>query len=365
MFIRDFFLAFVEVERYHKVRNRYSRKQKNMAVVAKDIAQKLGVSVATVSRALKGRNDIGKDTRRKVKVLADKLGYKPNVFAKALVTGKTGVLGVAVRDISYLSDPYFGAVLGGIACVCDENGMSLSVVRSISANSHDPECIISAREGRYDGLIILDQCVNPKDVEVIADMGMPIVVLNNRIKKLPTVRIDYRSITRQATSYLIGKGHKKIAVLMKPETTNEFREKLAGHIEALEEANLPVDPDLIKKKSSEEKECDFLKKSIHQLERLDEPPTVLFCFRNSKAANIYQTMQHMNSALVGKVHIVYFDDDMVGEKNSIDSMVEIPCQELGISAANLLLGMLNGKNATREIVLEGEFVPGQGIQMKL
>jgi len=254
-----------------------------MAVVAKDIARELGVSVATVSRALKNRNDIGKDTRRRVKELADKLGYKPNAFAKALVTGKTGVLGVAIRDIKYLSVPYFGAVLSGIASICDDNGVSLSIVRSVSANSHDPECVASAREGRYDGLIVLDQLINQKDIKAIADMDVPVVVLNNPIKKLPVVRIDYRSIARQATSHLISNGHNKIAVLMNPEAMSEFREKLAGHLEALEEADIAVDPDLIKKKPVGEKEHDFLTRSIRQLEQLDELPTVLFCFRNSKA----------------------------------------------------------------------------------
>jgi len=75
-------------------------------------------------------------------------------------------------------------------------------------------------------------------------------------------------------------------------------------------------------------------------------------------------MQHLNSPLVGKVHIVYFDDDLLGESNSIDSLIKVPCQELGISAVNLLLNLLNGRNATREVVLEGEFIPGQGIELR-
>jgi len=186
-----------------------------MAVLQEHVAKKAGVSRATVSRVFSGRGAINKNTKKKVLDIAKELGFTPNSFASALRSGKSNNIGVVIKEFEYITGAYFGAIVSGIAQLNDESNKGLMFATSFGNGKKEPEYIRIAKERRVDGLIVIDQSIREKELLKLSKTGVPIVLVDRKDSKgiLPAVCVDYRSAVRQAVSYLIELGHKRVAVL--------------------------------------------------------------------------------------------------------------------------------------------------------
>ena len=177
-----------------------------MTVTARDVARVAGVSVSTVSRALAKPDDVAPATREKVLTAARGMGYLPNLAARGLVTGRTGIIGLVVPD---LENPFFASVTKGVQSRARTLGYAVIIADSDEDPSQEAELVRNLSK-QVDGLVL---CSPRADENVIVELslGIPMVLVNRQCGDLPTVAIDNLVGIRQAMMHLRALGHRRIA----------------------------------------------------------------------------------------------------------------------------------------------------------
>ncbi len=184
-------------------------------VSLKDIAQKCGVSVATVSKALNGHSDIGEDTRKRVAEVAREMGYVPNAVAKALKTDRTYNIGVLFVDEagSGLTHDYFSHVLDGFKRQVEEAGYDLTFISNNKNNLGRTSYMEHVRFRRFDGVCIA--CVdfsNPEVLELVQG-DIPVITIDHIFDNTAAVISDNVGGMKDLVRYIFGRGHRKVAYI--------------------------------------------------------------------------------------------------------------------------------------------------------
>ena len=220
--------------------------KKQHRISLKDLAKELGVSIATVSRALRNSPEIGAEMQQRVKDLAKKLNYRPNPFAQSLRKEAPKVIGVVVPN---LVTHYYAAVLDGIEDEAHRAGYSV-----ISANSHesyeDEAHAIDNFIGLHvEGIIacLAQSTTDYHHFEEIADMGIPLVFFGRTCltDKFSSVCANGDEAAQMATQHLIDTGSRRIAFLGGPNHLDMVRRRKHGYLEALRENHLPIDREMV------------------------------------------------------------------------------------------------------------------------
>ena len=208
----------------------------------KDLAKELGVSIATVSRALRNSPEIGAEMQEKVKALAKKLNYRPNPFAQSLRKEAPRVIGVVVPN---LVTHYYAAVLDGIEDEARESGYSV-----ICANTHeDSEREVQAIDNfinlHVEGIIacLAQSTTDYKHFEEISQMSIPLVFFGRTClsDKFSCVMANGDVAAQEATQHLIDTGSRRIAFIGGPNHLDMVRRRKHGYLEALRENRIPIE----------------------------------------------------------------------------------------------------------------------------
>lgn len=252
----------------------------HVAVTIKDIARQAGVSTATVSKVLNRKDSvIGDETRQKVLSLARELNYTPNSLARSLVTRKSHVIGIIVPDIL---NPYFTELVRACDDAARLRGYTTLVCNSEGIAEIETAHLTSFGGHRVDGVLLAASDVIP-DTELLDALRIPFVCMDREIgpvaRLVATVDTDYRSGALQATRHLIEKGHTRIAFLSGAPHRSNTQIRLAGYKDALAEAGIPFDAELIRCK-------EFQHRFGHQatLDLLDRTDFSAICCMNDMLA---------------------------------------------------------------------------------
>ena len=194
-----------------------------MSVTARDVARVAGVSVSTVSRALAKPDDVAPHTLAKVLDTARGMGYRPNLAARGLVTGRTDTIGLIVPD---LENPFFASVTKGVQDRARTYGYAVIIADSDEDPSQEEELARSLSK-QVDGLVM---CSPRAPESVIAELALecPLVLVNRRCGDIPTVTINNLEGIRQAMVHLRALGHRTIAWVGGPSTSWSNTERLAA-----------------------------------------------------------------------------------------------------------------------------------------
>ena len=218
------------------------QKPQKHRISLKDMAARLGVSIATVSRALHESPEIGKEMQEKVKALAKELNYKPNPFAQSLRKEAPKVIGVVVPN---LVTHYYAAVLDGIETEARAAGYSV-----ISANSHERQddeskAIDNFNSMHVEGILacLSQETTDYSHFEEIAQMGIPLVFFGRTCmsEKFSCVTANGNEAAQQATQHLIDTGSRRIAFIGGPNHLDMVKRRKHGYLEALRENRIPID----------------------------------------------------------------------------------------------------------------------------
>jgi LacI family transcriptional regulator len=210
------------------------------------IGERLGLSTATVSLALRDHPDVAAETRARVRQLAEDLGYIYNRSAASLRTSRSDIVGVLVHDIL---NPYFAELVASLDVHLSQRGLTV-----ILGNHHDNfhrqrHFIETMLQYRADGLIICPSVGTvPDDIRRMTKAGMPTVLVAREVSGLetsPVVRGDDRTGIRLATEHLLDLGHRRIAFVGGRPQSSAGRERRRGYEDAIEAAGLSVEADLI------------------------------------------------------------------------------------------------------------------------
>jgi len=192
-----------------------------MAVTIKDVARAAGVSASTVTRALSNPEMVNPATRDRVRQTAAALGYQPNRAARGLITGRTGNLGLLVPD---LANPFFPSIVKGVQARAHEADYAVFLVDT-DEDATAEAGLVSKLSKQVDGLILCSPRMSEEELRTILG-ETPVVLLNRRVGRVPSVTPAFTDAMRQAVSHLTALGHRRIAYVAGPRTSWANRERV-------------------------------------------------------------------------------------------------------------------------------------------
>ena len=323
-----------------------------------DIAQELGVSNSTVSRALHNHPDINPDTRKAILDKALELDYQPNQLAHSLVKSRTNTIGIVVPE--FLTQ-FFPNVIVGAQQVLRQADYNLMIMQSGESYETEVANTKALLANRVDGLLasMSHETNNYDHFRTFEKRDIPVVYFNRVIEGLGTHKVvanDYQGAFL-AVEHLILNGYRRIAHLGGPLNLLISQERLRGYREALQKYGHPLLPELII-------HGDFTaqKAVIYGQHLLDmaQPPDAIFAVNDPTAIEILTLARLKGIRVPEELGVVGFSDDPIAVHigNGLTT-VKQPTTQIGEAAANLMLGMLRGEDEflpPKTVVLEAELV---------
>lgn len=213
----------------------------------KDLADRLGLSPTTVSRALNGYPEVSEATRERVVEAARRFDYRPNASARRLATGRAGAVGAVLKtDRSQMFDPHYVEFLAGLAARLADNEIDIVLGTS---QRHD-EMIAYRRMAagtRVDALVLSSPLISDNRVGLLNALGMPFILHGRTFDQEPHgwLDIDNEGAFRHATNHLLDLGHTRIAIINGAKAFTYAADRERGFRRALAERQIPVDENLI------------------------------------------------------------------------------------------------------------------------
>ncbi|CAK8053576.1 substrate-binding domain-containing protein [Eupransor demetentiae] len=210
-----------------------------------DVANKVGVSLATVSRVVNGNTNVRASTKEKVLAAIDELGYQPNAVARGLASKKTTTIGVVMPDVTNL---YYSELTRGIDDVANMYHYDVLVTNTDDDPVREVMAINNLATKQVDGIIFMGNELDQRVLKAIESVGVPVVLAGSvdPAGQLPSVNIDYVAAMHQITSQLLDNGHEHVAVVLgdfEHAINQEYR--FAGYKRALEEHGHEVNRDYL------------------------------------------------------------------------------------------------------------------------
>lgn len=326
-----------------------------MSVTIKDIARAAGVSHTTVSRALRGHPAIADSTKRKIRRMADELGYVPNTVARGLKTSRSGVLGVVVRRIV---DPFFGGVLEGIEEVLYARGYSLFLAASHRQREREEAIVRAMSERRVEGVIICSTRVGAAHRRQLGRFGVPTVLVNNQAPEEMTHSIYHDDAlgSRQLTRHLIDLGHRRIAYLGNARAGRTSEDRFLGYRQALAQAGLADRPAYAAEGPNGTPAGGAA--GVHGLLKLARRPTAIVCYNDMMAMGAIQALRKAGLRVPADCSVTGFDDiELAAYYDPPLTTFTQPKKEIGRKAAQMILRMLDDPSTADEqdiVVLRGQ-----------
>lgn len=230
-------------------------------VTLKDIALQTGYSVNTVSRALRGKDDISEKTIEKIKQAANSMGYINNTIASSLRLGYTNTIAVILGDIS---NPHFAIMTKEIENHARTMGYSTFLLNTNEDAKLERAAIRTAINKNVDGIIICPTQEDSSNIQFLIDSKIPFVQIGRHDGNLDANYVVCDDVLGgyQATKFLIDNGHKKILFLNGPSYISSARERKQGYLKALREAGIPEDGKLIREISVSRGNCSEVLEAV-------------------------------------------------------------------------------------------------------
>lgn len=307
----------------------------------KDLAQELGVSIATVSRALRNSPEIGREMQEKVKALAKQLNYRPNPFAQSLRKEAPHVIGVVVPN---LVTHYYASVLDGIEAEASKLGYSV-----ISANTHeDAEREVNVIDNfislHVEGIVacLTQNTTDYSHFEELSKMGIPLVFFGRTCLTdlFSCVTANGDEAAQQATQHLIDSGSRRIAFIGGPNHLDMVRRRKHGYLEALRENRIPIERELV---VCEKIDYQWALDSTVRLLRQENRPDAILAFNDIITFGAFTAIKQEGLRIPDDVALMGFTDDVHAQYVTPRmSAIEDQSFLMGQRACQLLLKSISG-----------------------
>jgi len=306
-----------------------------------DVASAAGVSVATVSRALRGLPNVAVTTRARVEAAARDLNYRPDRHASRLAAGRRS-RSVAVV-VPFINSWYFANVIAGVEAVCADGGYDLLVLTAPSPAARAMNLVDAfGLDRRIDGMIFVEVALDEADVEELTRLRLAVVTIGQRTRPFPSVNIDNVAVGRTAAQHLIELGHSRIGVLAgqaeDPVNFNVPDDRIAGARDAIVAAGLELDPDLI---VPGQFTVEGGRRAAGTLLARTPMPTALLALSDEMAFGAVIAARELGIDIPGDVSLVGVDDHEVAQAIGLTT-VRQEVVEHGARAAAALLHTLLG-----------------------
>ena len=307
----------------------------------KDLADKLGVSMATVSRALRNSHEVGEEMTQKVKQLAKELNYRPNPFAQSLRKEAPRVIGVIVPN---LVTHYYAAVLDGIEDYASKLGYSV-----ISSNSHEDhereaQALDNFLNMHVEGIIacLAQDTTDYSHFEQLHEMGVPLVFFARCcLEDMFSQVVGNGDVAAQeATQHMIETGSRRVAFIGGPNHLDMVRRRKHGYLEALRENRIPIDRDLV---VCDKIDFDVARNATLRLLEGENPPDAILAFNDIITYAAFDAIKSKGLRIPEDVAIIGFTDgDTAAFVTPRLSAIMDQAHVQGTKACQLLMKSING-----------------------
>lgn len=324
----------------------------------KDIARDLGVSVVTVSKVLRNHSDISPETRGRVLKRMKELNYRPNLAARALVTGRTNMIGLVVPDLVH---PFFAEVAKGISKVLRKKGYSLVISSSEEDTELEQQEIDNLLARGVDALILASTQWTVESFRRIEEQKTPYVLLDRQFSGLHAnfVGVDDDLVGFLATKHLIEQGCTIIAHIRGTETSTAMG-RLEGYRRALAEHRLAIPREYIVSGKSVDDEADVSGyRAMMQLLSLKPRPDAVFCYNDPTGLGAIKAIFEAGLRVPEDIAVVGCGNVQYAELLRVPmTSVDQDSLEIGERAAKLALKLIGSKTSVRprEVLVEPKLV---------
>ena len=309
-----------------------------------DVAAAAGVSVATVSRALRGLPGVAAPTRERVASVAEQMSYRADPAASRLAMGKSRSIAVAVP---LLNGWYFSQIVAGAEAICALTGYDMIVVGLYGDAAR--QSFIDAGDSihrRVDGVIFVEIPLSENDVSDLIARGLRTVTIGQATHRFPSVGIDDTYVGELATSHLLSLGHTRIGLIGDQPAKTDGRVvpalRQTGYAHALGRAGIALDPKL--QVSGSFTMVGGLA-AMETLLELADPPTAVFAMSDEMAFGALVAMKQRGLSAPKDVSILGVDDHDLSELVGLTTVRQI-ASDHGSRAARLLISQLEGNAST-------------------
>ena len=311
-----------------------------MATRLRDVAERAGVSLATTSRVLSGDAPVSEELRRRVLASAQELDYTPNRIARSMSTQRTLSIGLVVADITSPSIPW---MVRGVEDTAHRNGYSVALCNTDEDPTKERLYLSVLRESRVDGVLLVASGGDTGHVERAVEAGTNLVLLDRPIPDLPLpcVQADNLRGIYQATEYLLGLGHRRIAMMVGDLAISTAAQRLAGFEAAFAAAGAPLDPALVVPAGLTERAAH---EAALRLYTDADRPTAIITWCDVTTNGLLATLRELRVRIPEDISVVGFDDQpYFALLEHPLTAVSQPIYDMGQRACELLLRLIHGE----------------------
>jgi LacI family transcriptional regulator len=305
-----------------------------MRATIRDVAQAAGVSVATVSRALNGADNVLPDTRQRILEAARELRFTPSVAARSLITRRTDTIGALLPD---LHGEYFSELIRGIDQAARARGLHL-LVSSSHGDADEAAAALRAMHGRVDGLLLMSPHADADFLHDNLPAALPAVLLNTAASVAGHARfvVDNLGGAQAMTRHLAAGGRRRVAFVGGPAGNEEARQRLAGYRAALRpgQRELLFDGDFSE---------DAGREAGRRIAALRQRPRAVFAANDMMAIGCIAALQEAGLSVPDDVAVGGFDDIPIARYLTPKlSTIRVPIAALGSAALEALAQAVEG-----------------------
>lgn len=321
--------------------------EENKTLTIADIADALGVSKTTVSRAISGKGRIGSETRERVLKYIDAHNYTPNVIAKSLAQNKTYNLAVVMPgDYELIDLPFFQNCIMGIQEIASSFDYDMLLTVCNNADVTKLERIV--RNRKVDGVILLRSFMDDVQVEYLQEKNIPFVVTgSSNYKGVVQVDNDHRAACRELTSILLMKRMKKIALIGGNEEHVVTQSRLMGFKDAFADSGTAVDESLIYMNLDnpvllDGKLDDIIKREVD----------CIVCMDDAICMEVLYKLRREGISVPDQIRVAsFYNSSMLETHDPSITSLDFDAKELGMLVCRTLLDMIEGQKVQKKTLL--------------
>ncbi|MGA8210351.1 MAG: LacI family DNA-binding transcriptional regulator [Nocardioidaceae bacterium] len=298
------------------------------------VAQEVGVSQSTVSRALRGDPRVRAETRRRIEAAAQRLGYWPASPPPLPLEERSRTIGVVVAD---LTNPFFPSLLTPVHDELRLMGYRVVLFAERTDIPTGQEALDRLLDRSIDGVLVTTATLGSRLTHAMRRRDLPVVLLNRYIDGMDVDRVvaDNHEGGRLAARHLVELGHRRIGMVRGPSNTSTSRDRTAGFLEVLGEAGVEVDDGLVRE-GPYSHQCGY--QHVRDLLRRESPPTAIFCGNDIIGFGAVDAARSLGVDVPSGVSIVGFDDVPMASWEVFQlTSVRQPLTEMAGAAARMLV----------------------------
>lgn len=322
----------------------------------KDVAERAGVSVATVSRVLSGASHVNDETRARVLKSIQELDYRLDRVARSMRRRRTNLLGFIVSTIENM---FFTEAAHAAEQAARQHGYNLIVCNTDENPEQEKAYLEVLDQQLIAGIILAPAPGDAPYLEAYAQGRLPIILINRRLEHVPfgSIVSDDEEVSKACVRHLIGQGKRRIAAITGLPEVYTTEARLAGYRQALAEAGLPVDEEMV---ACGWANLDGGYRAARQVLAQTNPPDALFVFNNVMVQGAVMALQDLGLSWPDPVDIAGFGAFKTARLYRPPlTLIEQPAREMGRRAAELLIAQVEGEKdaSAHHLVLHNRLIP--------